>query len=235
MARISTYPIDSVLQAGDKFIGTDVDGSTINVTTEKFVEFINSSGTLQGNSSARFTYISMPGSNRPSGSIIFNGFVGDIVPFDQVDEILISRYNIDGKDFRSYYPAIVSGRIIIQKASDVSTFAIYDVINQDFFEPDTDFHQVSLSYVTGNGSLENDEDYFVFLLQYSDDIKDKHFVFEQATVSESWDVIHNLEKYPAVDVVDSGGNVIIAEIKYIDKNRLQVNFGHATSGKAYMN
>ena len=64
---------------------------------------------------------------------------------------------------------------------------------------------------------------------------DAHFVFSQETVSSTWTVEHNLNKYPAVTVVDSGDNVLYTEIEYIDKNTLEVRFEASTSGKAYMN
>ena len=64
---------------------------------------------------------------------------------------------------------------------------------------------------------------------------DAHFVFRQETVSSTWTVEHNLDKYPAVTVVDSGDNVLYTEIEYIDKNTLEVRFEASTSGKAYMN
>lgn len=64
---------------------------------------------------------------------------------------------------------------------------------------------------------------------------DAHFVFSQETVSSTWTVEHNLNKYPAVTIVDSGDNVLYTEIEYIDKNTLEVRFEASTSGKAYMN
>ena len=64
---------------------------------------------------------------------------------------------------------------------------------------------------------------------------DAHYVHNQEIVSKIWTVEHNLNKYPAVSVVDSGDNVLYTEIEYIDKNTLEVRFEASTSGKAYMN
>ena len=66
-------------------------------------------------------------------------------------------------------------------------------------------------------------------------ICDKTFVYNQATSSDVWEIEHNLDKYPAVTVVDSGGSVIIGEIVYIDKNNVRITFTSAFSGKAYFN
>jgi hypothetical protein len=60
-------------------------------------------------------------------------------------------------------------------------------------------------------------------------------IFTQSSPSASWSIAHNLGKFPSVDVVDSGGNVLMPDILYVDLNNITVNFGAATSGKAYIN
>lgn len=66
-------------------------------------------------------------------------------------------------------------------------------------------------------------------------IEDKNFVFSQNVSSALWYVVHNLNKYPSVTVVDSGQNVVIGEVVYIDENTLQIEFTAPFSGKAYLN
>ena len=66
-------------------------------------------------------------------------------------------------------------------------------------------------------------------------IYDKTFVYNQVTSSYVWEITHNLNKYPAVTVVDSGGSVVIGEIVYIDENNVRITFASAFSGKAYFN
>ena len=66
-------------------------------------------------------------------------------------------------------------------------------------------------------------------------VNDKNFVYVQATSSNIWEITHDLNKYPAVTVVDSGGSVVIGEIVYIDKNNVRITFASAFSGKAYFN
>lgn len=64
---------------------------------------------------------------------------------------------------------------------------------------------------------------------------DANFVFTQLAASASWNVVHNLGKFPAVMVVDSGNSVVEPDIHYIDTASLQISFGSPTSGKAYLN
>jgi hypothetical protein len=64
---------------------------------------------------------------------------------------------------------------------------------------------------------------------------DLTYVHNQGSPSASWAVAHNLGKYPAVDVVDTGGSVIIPSVIYVDANNVTLSFGSPTSGKAYAN
>lgn len=64
---------------------------------------------------------------------------------------------------------------------------------------------------------------------------DLTYVHTQSVLAATWLVEHHLGKYPAVDVVDSGGSVVIPDVLYIDENTVQLTFGAATSGKAYVN
>ena len=66
-------------------------------------------------------------------------------------------------------------------------------------------------------------------------IEDKNFVFNQNVASDSWYISHNLNKFPSVSVVDSGNNIVIGEVIYINENNLQVLFTAPFSGKAYLN
>lgn len=64
---------------------------------------------------------------------------------------------------------------------------------------------------------------------------DKHFVFSQGVPGSVWSVIHNMDKYPSVVVVDSAGTVVMGKIEYTDKNNLILTFNAGFSGKAYLN
>ncbi len=64
---------------------------------------------------------------------------------------------------------------------------------------------------------------------------DKEFIFKQAASSERWEIDHNLGKYPAVTVVDSGGNEVVGDVQYQSKNKLTISFTAPFSGTAYLN
>jgi hypothetical protein len=61
------------------------------------------------------------------------------------------------------------------------------------------------------------------------------FIFTQGSPLATWTIVHNLNKWPSVTVVDSGNSVIIPSIHYDSVNQTTATFGSPTSGKAYLN
>lgn len=70
---------------------------------------------------------------------------------------------------------------------------------------------------------------------YVDERLDKNYVHTQIAAANNWTITHNLNKYPAITIVDSGGTVVIGEIEYINLNLIYVKFNGIFSGKAYCN
>lgn len=63
----------------------------------------------------------------------------------------------------------------------------------------------------------------------------KTFVYEQAVASNEWTIVHNLNKYPSVTVVDSAGTEFYPEVEYVDLTTCVARMNGATTGKAYLN
>jgi hypothetical protein len=61
------------------------------------------------------------------------------------------------------------------------------------------------------------------------------FTYEQLVAAYMWDIVHNLNRYPSVTVIDSGGSEIIPEVQYTNENEIKLYFANRTSGKAYLN
>lgn len=60
------------------------------------------------------------------------------------------------------------------------------------------------------------------------------FVYTQASPSDTWEITHNMNGHPTVDVVDSGGTVQIGSVFYDSDIKLTISFSSAFSGKAYL-
>lgn len=64
---------------------------------------------------------------------------------------------------------------------------------------------------------------------------DKTYVHEQGIASDTWEIQHNLNKYPSVTLVDSANTQFEAQVIYNDENNCTVYMNGATKGKAYLN
>lgn len=61
------------------------------------------------------------------------------------------------------------------------------------------------------------------------------FTYTQATPQITWTVAHNLDRFVSTTVVDTLGNKVEPDVKYVDSNIIQITFGTAFAGSAYLN
>ena len=64
---------------------------------------------------------------------------------------------------------------------------------------------------------------------------ERAYIHNQTAPASTWTVVHNLNKYPAVSVVDSAYQEVIGEVEYLTPNTLEVRFTAPFSGQAYIN
>ena len=71
-------------------------------------------------------------------------------------------------------------------------------------------------------------------------IGDITYTHNQSSVSNTWTITHNLNRFPSVTVIDSTNTVVIGTVVYNSANQLTITFFQAGSalafsGKAYLN
>lgn len=71
-------------------------------------------------------------------------------------------------------------------------------------------------------------------VKLSDVVSTSTYVHEQTTPSDVWTITHNLNKYPSIVVLDSGGSEVIGDSRYIDSNTVELKFSGGFSGTAYL-
>lgn len=64
---------------------------------------------------------------------------------------------------------------------------------------------------------------------------DKNFSQYVAIPSKVWTVMHSLNKYPAVTVVNNDGQTVEGSVRYLDANTVEVSFSAEFSGTIYCN
>ena len=71
-------------------------------------------------------------------------------------------------------------------------------------------------------------------------IGDITYTHNQSSVSNTWTITHNLNRFPSVTVVDSADTIVYGTVVYNSANQLTITFFQggsalAFSGKAYLN
>lgn len=64
---------------------------------------------------------------------------------------------------------------------------------------------------------------------------DANFIYEQTEASAEWIIVHNLNKYPAVSIIDSAGDEVVGNVHYDSVNQVTITFTGAFKGTATLN
>lgn len=229
MARISSYTQDPEVGGNDKLVGTSSGGTTqtytINTIGDYYVE--NNVISVAGQQNVKF----IDDSDDLSGGVFFiPDFGGDNLSLENITQLCISKTSTTGKDVERFYRDMFDKKFRLASIDEPSHFVDLKVTTILDNQPLTGYLKISVTVEEASGTLNAGDLYAFSAINLSDT-----FVFTQESVSKVWSIEHNLNKYPAVTVVDSGDNVLYTEVEYIDKRNLEVRFEASTSGKAYLN
>lgn len=232
MARISTYVIDPIVTANDKWIGTDFSGGiTKNFTPQNLADFFNESGFIGVVNQINFKYYQTFVGDRPEGSITT---LTQAPTFSSLTNIKVSEKNSGLKYIVDIMSTFIHDTIMIADTSNPNKFGIYKLTNIEEDLSDVGFYNLTLEFVEGNGNLEDTHIYGVTSIADSESA-DKNYIHIQSSASNTWVVTHDLNKYPSVTIVDSGNNTVVGEVEYTSLDVVTLRFNASFSGKAYFN
>lgn len=60
-------------------------------------------------------------------------------------------------------------------------------------------------------------------------------VFQQQSPATSWSISHDLNRYPAVTILDSSGNEVEADVNYLSPGSIRIDFAYPLSGQVFLN
>ena len=232
MARISTYEIDPIVTATDKWIGTDITGGiTKNFSPIGLASFFNESGVIGISGQVSFKYYATFIGGRPAGSITTTT---EPLSFSSLNTFKIHSNSSGLKYTLDIVNTFVGNVVMLANSKDPNIFALYRLVSitEDLLEPG--FYDLNIEYINGNGTFQ-DLDVYNLSYAYSELSSDKNYVHNQSIPESVWNVTHNLNKFASVTITLSTGQVVFADVSYIDKNNLTITFSGATSGSAYIN
>ena len=240
MARISTYALDAKPEINDKVIGTD-NGigeaqKTKNYSLGEVMDLFNERNLVAVADQAIFKFQDNITDGRDAGTISFDAGGGLGIPFADITSIVISKRVAGGKNITNYLPLFIGKDIILAHSKNINEFGTYKVTDIQNHATETGFWDVTLENYYSHGFIGKDAHYiFSEFTNPASDEGDKHFTYTRLSASNTWNITHNLDKFPSVSVVDSGNNVVIGDIQYTNTNELTITFNASFSGKAYLN
>mgnify|MGYP003648368335 CR=1 FL=1 len=226
MARISVYPRDLNVGDDDAWIGTESSNRlTRNFTAAAVAEYLNIKGkiSISGQMVFKFT----------EGTTGVGEFTGpaDGAALTSIATMEISGTDSSGQDTVAFMEYIVDNDILISQQNDISVFGHFKILSYTLINA---VYTLNLVNIGGNGNLILDKHYDFATFTISTRA-DKSFTFTQLVPAATWNVTHNLSKFPSVSVVNNNNILMYGDTTYIDNNNLTITFSGGFSGKAYLN
>mgnify|MGYP003666044911 FL=1 len=227
MARISSYPYDITVQDTDAWVGSDsVNRSTKQYTAEAVAKYLNIKGKISISAQMVFKYISAnPGAGDFSGPVDGSAMIS-------ITTMQLSIADVSGQNVVAFMNYLVGNNILISEQNNISTFGHFTI--DSYTISNAGFYTLNLTNIAGNGNL-TELLYYDFALFTLPTQGTPTFIFNQGVAATTWNVNHNLGKFPSVTVIDTANTVVNGEYEYIDNNNITLKFSAAFAGKAYLN
>ena len=227
MARISSYPRDLNVTDQDAWIGTEASNrATKNFTAAAVAKYLNIKGKISISAQMIFKLVdtATPGNGQFSGPTTGSA-ISTITTLD------ISPIDVSGANTVPFMQYIVGNNILINEQNNIDKFGHFTIVS---YTVKGGVYTLVLTPLTGNGNFDVDKfyDFAVFTLSSQGA---PTFVFTQGVPATTWNIQHNLGKFPSVSVVNNNNVALFSEVIYIDNNNVQLNFSAGFSGKAYLN
>lgn len=233
MARISKYQFDQTVTKEDFVIGSDGQTKkTRNYKIEDLANFLGTQDVILGN---KFSYIYDQQSafaNLQPGRISFNNRNITNTPFSGISSIYLNKYNNSGNDVYALLQKVRDTDSVLKLYNSINNtqFGMYKVQAVNILQ--NDVISLSVDARIESGTITGGE---IVLIEPNFTVLNATYEHTQIIASNTWVVLHNLNKWPSVTIVDDGDNVIIGDIEYINENELLITFAHPVSGRAYLN
>ena len=227
MARISSYPYDITIQDTDAWVGSDsVSRSTKQYTAQSVADYLNIKGKISISAQMVFKYVT---GNASAGD--FSGPV-DGSAIASITTMQLSVEDVSGQNVVAFMNYLVGNNILISEQNNISTFGHFTI--DSYTISNAGFYTLNLTNIAGNGNL-TDLLYYDFAVFTLSSQGTPTFIFNQAVAATTWNVNHNLGKFPSITVIDTANTVVTGEYKYTDNNNVTLTFSAGFAGKAYLN
>ena len=228
MALIQSYPSYAPVNDGDRWIGTNsTNGSTRNFTAQQIADYLNINGKISVSAQMIFklTTAVVPGNGQFSGPITSTAM-------NTVTTLVVSPVDVSDANTVAFITYLIGNNILISEQNNINNFGHYTIVS--YVIKAGGGYTLTLTPLAGNGNFEVNKfyDFALFTLTTQGT---PTFEFDQGDPVTTWDITHNLGKFPSITVIDTGNTVVTGEYNYVTNNRVILTFSAAFAGKAYLN
>ena len=231
MPIISSYKQNIAPDASDILIGTDVtNGQTKNFSIGAMsVVTINS---FLKHTTWEFITTDPAPDPRPEGTISFQTYGGASTAWSSITNLYINvQMPATSPVALPYLQRMIGHDIVIQDVRSLGRYGVYTLTAST--SVGSSVYDMELTYVTGSSTIEALQYYSIQI----DEVEgfDSHFEFVQGVPAATWDITHNLDKFPSITVVDTANTTVMGSYEYITKDRVILSFSTPFAGKAFLN
>jgi len=231
MPIISSYKINNTPEESDILIGTDVsNGQTKNFNIASLS--ITSINSFLKHTSWQFVTFDPDPDPRPQGTISFENYGGQSTPWSAISNLYINvQMPATSPVALPYLERMIGYDIVIQDVRSLGRYGVYTLVS--LTSVGSSVYNMQLSYVTGSSTIQALQYYSIQI----DEVEgfDSHFEFTQGVPATTWDITHNLDKFPSITVVDTANTTVMGSYEYVTKDRVILSFSNQFAGKAFLN
>jgi len=228
MARISSYVFDANVTDNDAWIGTEASNrQTKQFTAAAVAKYLNIKGKISISAQMIFKLVDLAA---PAAGDFIGPADGSAISSATTMDLSIT--DVSGANTVAFLTYLVGNNILISEQNDIDKFGHFTI--DSYTQKTPGVYTLTLTSLTGNGNFDVDKfyDFAVFTLSSQGA---PTFEFTQGVPATTWNIQHNLGKFPSVSVINNNNIVINGEVTYIDNNNVQLNFSAGFTGKAYLN
>ena len=230
MARISSYPLDATVQDKDAWIGSDsITRATKQYTAEAVAKYLNINAKISISGQMIFKFV-----NGATGSGDFSG-PADGSAMTAITTMQLSIVDKADQNVVKFVEYLVGNNILIGEQNNISTFGHFTIDSYTATAGSANLYTLNLTNIGGNGNITDKLLYDFAVFTLSSAAGGTTFEFTQGVSATTWNITHNLGKFPSITVIDTGDTVVTGEYIYINNNQVTLNFSAAFAGKAYLN
>ena len=235
MARISSYPFDTVVTDNDAWIGTEsTNRLTRQFTASAVANYLNINAKVNIGGQMSFKWSDTQ--NGGVGTISKTGSGGSGQAFNTLTSIRLSILELGGQNVVKFVEYIVGKPILIGQGDQISQFGHYTIASYAVDPGDAGFYIAQLTFIGGNGIIATQGTVYTIIHFNISGGGAGSSVRQDFGTLNQW-VINNTtgKATPSVTLVNAQEEIIHGCVDYTNATTITVDFDFAITGSSFLN